>query len=50
MLDIELIELLTLVLAFLSAWQYVSRNDEFPMLLAERQIGLTWHTPTTFLR
>jgi len=33
MLDIELIELLTLVLAFLSAWQYVSRNDEFPMLL-----------------
>ena len=33
MLDIELIELLTLLLAFISVWQYVSRNDEFPMLL-----------------
>ena len=33
MLDIDLIEILTLLLALLGVWQYLNRNDEFPLLL-----------------
>ncbi|MCQ2974544.1 MAG: oligosaccharide repeat unit polymerase [Bacteroidales bacterium] len=33
MLDIDIIELLTLFLAFVGIWQYLTKSDEFPLLI-----------------